>query len=321
MIVDPTHREQTTRIFVELFNQVHPDWEVNGDAATNLEPEHVHFLTTTGSIGFVQTDGDNNISMYLDQETWSDRDTEENVGFITWLLGHFADTPSHTPENWSNIVHIFETLQNQADTTCELFDVEQLDWHAVKAMLIEVLEERRRHEKPPSHWETNAFERRVRLAEKLNYPVDQIDQFSGMNVHMRANDDIPIVEDVDLSEVEYEAHSFEEIRKWIKTPYRCSAVSVTNKTLIYYPIAVDRGDFYEIIDGDHRLDFQRYCEEIDTVSIQVVDEDLIANQRESMYPLLRHIPPQKWADQTEAELLGEFNTGKRKTLAECITPS
>lgn len=320
MVADTTHREQTTRIFVELFNRAHPDWEVDGDTATDLAPEHVHFLFSAQSIGFVGTDGDDNIQMFLDQETWSNRDTEENVGFITWLLGYFADTPSHTAENWSNIVQIFKTLQSEADTICELFDVEQIDWHEVKAMLIGLLEERGGNEKPPGHWETNGFERRLDLAKKLDYPVGEIDRFSGMGAHMHANDNISIVEDVDLSDVEYKSHSFEEVREWIKKPYLRPAISVSSRTRICYPIAVDRGDFYEIIDGDYRVDFQRYCEEMVVVSIQVVDEALIANQSESMYPLLRYISPEKWAGHTRAELLGRFRTGKEKTIAECGTP-
>ncbi|WP_246998021.1 hypothetical protein [Halosolutus gelatinilyticus] len=193
MVADTTHREQTTRIFVELFNRAHPDWEVNGDTTTDLAPEDVHFLFSAHSIGFVGTDGDDNIQMFLDQEIWNDRDTEENVGFLTWLLGYFADAPSHTSENWSSIIQIFETLQSEADMTCELFDVEQVDWHEVRAMLIDLVEERRRNEKPPGHWETNGFERRLDLAKKLDYPVEQIDRFSGMGARMRANDDMSIV--------------------------------------------------------------------------------------------------------------------------------
>ncbi len=59
---------------------------------------------------------------------------------------------------------------------------------------------------------------------------------------------------------------------------------------------------------------------MDAVSIQVVDEALIANQSESMYPLLRYLSPEQWADQTEAELLGKFSSAKGKTIAECSPP-
>lgn len=320
MIIDPSHREQTTRIFAELFNRAHPDWEVHGKTGTDLAPGDVCFVPSPTSIGFVGTDGDDNIQMFLDKETWNNRDAEENLGFLTWLLGFFADSPSHSQENWSNVVQIFETLESEADTVCELFDVEQIDWHEVKAMLIGLLEERGPNEKPPGHWETNGFERRLDLAEKLDYPAEEIDRFSGMNAEMHANEDIPIVEDVDLSNVEYESHSFEEVREWIKTPYLRPAVSVSSWTRVCYPIAVDRGDFYEIIDGDYRVDFQRYCEEMSAVSIQVVDETLISNQEESIYPLLRYISPEKWADHTRAELLGRFPTGREKTIAECGIP-
>lgn len=320
MLVTDGHKDTTTSIFVELFNEVHPEWEVNGDPSAPLTTDDIFYHSVDHSIGYAGTDGDDNISFHLDEEIWNDRDTEENLGYLIWLLGYFTDAPSHSTENWNGIVHIFETLHSKADTTRDAFSVDRIDWHAVKEMLIEIVEERRIHEKPPEHWETNGYERRLNLAEKLDYPSEQIDRFSGMNPDLRANDDLPMI-DVTRSNLEYDDHAFDEVREWINIPYKHSDVSVTNKTIICCPIAVDRGDIYEVIDGDYRVDFQRYCERMDTITIQVVDKELLTHHSESLYPLLRYVSPDKWAEQSKAELLGRLSTGKGKTVTQCMTPT
>lgn len=265
-MVSKSVRQNRLQTFTDVFNIAYPRWEINGDATKQLTPDLVEYRTLSSYLGRCGPRDNGRVYFGLNHSWWTEKDTPPRLGLLIHELAHVKHT-NHRPTFWDHVVRLYTRLKNNENETAPALGVDHIDWHAVSAWLVSDPKT-----STVDNRTENAYERRLQLAEDLDYPVEEIDPFAGIQAYWIRYPDERYV-GLHADELEYEAHSLEELRKWFNSPRKRTGVSLSNgKFEIDFPTAVKNGDTYRITDGHYRVGLQQYLKSSDAIVVTVTDK-------------------------------------------------
>lgn len=250
MTTPPTPKTSRTdprlELFVDAFNIVYPDWTIAGDSDRSLRPRHVDFDTNLRKYwGRCGPGVGGRIYYRVNAGWWAEHDRNEQMGLLIHELAHVKECPGHPPEFWEQVVKNYHRLENEEEKINRLIE-EPIEWDAVAEWLV--------HD-PTSETVDNrsevAYERRVKLAEELDYG-GTIEPFSGMKLFtMSAHGSTAV--SVPVENLEYEEKTIEQLIDFFRARPRPGLHKENNAWVIDPPVVEGvGGDRYRVVEGDRR---------------------------------------------------------------------
>jgi len=263
-------RERRLNIWLRLFNISYPRWEINGDASATLTADDVVYRSLSSNWGKCGVRKDGRIYFGLNHSWWDDSDVSARLGLCLHELAHVKQH-NHRPAFWELVVRLYQRVSDHADDVEELFG-ELINWRQVKEWLIGDVRTRNVDNRTEI-----AYDRRIKMAEGLDYPVDEIGAFDGVIVRWKRNYKDSRM-GVSFSDVECPRYEFEEVHDWFTSPQRRDGVeSDGTRYIVDYPVVertnIHSGDATEcrVIDGEWRLNFHRFIRDDDLLFVECPD--------------------------------------------------
>lgn len=264
-----TDRAQRLKAFVTCFNIAYPDWEINGDATKALTTDHVEYGSLSSNWGKCGPRRNGRIYFGLNHTWWENHDTPARLGLLIHELGHVKHT-NHRPAFWEQLVRIRNRLYKQTNEVADVLAVQTINWDDVDAWLVE---------DPKVHTVDNrienAYERRLKLASAFDYPKDEIEPFAAIKRKSYWKQDRSnTYESTPISDIEYDAHTLDELRDWFNnTKTRTGVHMERGRYIIDHPVAIKTNSGYRVVEGSPRVELQRYLRQTETIDLQIVDHE------------------------------------------------
>lgn len=234
-------RSEALESFVRCFNLCYPDWEVYGDATRDLTTDHVEYSYTTSYWGKCGPRRNGRVYFAINSSWYDDASPADRLGLLIHELAHVQHT-DHSPAFWKQVVANYQTLRSHAEAV-ESVILGDLSWDGVKEFLVnDPLT------KSVDNRSEIVYERRMKIAEAVGYPQEEITPFEKMRVsvlRLPGNQ----IERVALRHLKFEQRTPSEVVEYFhrrSKPY----VEKRNGAHVIQPLpARETGTGYELLDG------------------------------------------------------------------------
>ncbi|MDG5760657.1 DUF45 domain-containing protein [Natronococcus sp. A-GB1] len=201
---------------------------------------------------------------------WKQWEWPERVRLVIHEMAHTQHV-NHSPEFWEEVADSYLRFEER--------------WEEVEDIVGEPVSRKAGREEVVKNPITSmvdnrietAYERRLKLAEKLGHPTEDIDPISGMEIRSghqpNGNEEIA----VPMADVEYEEYDPVELAAHFRSRPRPGIWKDKNVYHVTPPKAVKTSDGgYRVVEGEKRAGIRRYglgkCSE-DLMTVEVVDSD------------------------------------------------
>lgn len=239
-----TNTPPELQIFVDCFNLCYPRWEIDGDATQDLQPSHVNYddslYSKWGKCGPRQN---GRVYYRLNRDWWEEHDVNERLALIIHELAHIKHT-DHSPAFWELVIDNYFDL---ADNPTEVTEIcaEDVEWDAVVRAIVDDP-----HSGLVDNRKEIAYERRLKLADELQYPIDQIEPFSSMRI-LRRVQNTSSFEKVPVEDLDFTRFPPEELVDYFHARPRPRLTKERQKYVLDPPLAEQNNDgTYTIIEND-----------------------------------------------------------------------
>lgn len=235
-------RSNALESFVTAFNLCYPDREVEGDASTELTADHVEYSYTTASWAKCGPRKNGHVYFALNSDWYANAAPGERLGLLLHELAH-VEVLNHSPEFWEQVVDNYRSVEAHRQKIADSV-LGDLSWPVVREFIItdpltQSVDNRRE----------TAYERRLKLAEALEVPTDEIDPFDGMHIkYLRPSGSSE--KTVPVSRLTYNEMEPDEVVEYFHSRPRNYLTKVDSRHIIQ-PLPVrKRGTTYEIVECD-----------------------------------------------------------------------
>lgn len=240
-----TETPRPLQIFVDCFNICYPDWEIRGDATKDLKPKHVDYdenlRTSWGRCG-PRRNG--KVYYRIQRKWWNNHDPGEQLGLVLHELGHVKHCPGHPPAFWDLVVDNYFDVAERPGEIEEIFG-EPIKWENVVEFIVNDP-----HNGLVDNRKEIVYERRRKLAEALNYPVEDLEPFSQMRILTRRRRG-PQYTSVDIEDLEFDSKSVDELVDYFHTRPRPRLGKENDSYVVEPPLAKENGDgTYYVVEND-----------------------------------------------------------------------
>ena len=242
-----TETDSRLTLFVDLFNLCYPDWEVNGRTSNSLQPHHVDFDTNLRKYwGRCGPRKNGQIYYRINDDYWNDNGWPDRIALMLHEMAHTHET-NHSPDFWQHVIDSFHTLDENREIVESIIGT-GLDWAAIKRAIVT---------DPKSNTVDNrsetAYERRVKIANAIDYPVDELSPFSGTSFYTVAYPNHEFCRHIPTENIEFEKeYDTDELIDLLHSRPR-PGISYQNNAYHIDPPKVRReGKTYYVIEGEDR---------------------------------------------------------------------
>lgn len=234
-------RSEALESFIKCFNLCYPDWEVEEDTSTELTADHVEYSYTTANLARCGPRDRGHVYFAIKKPWYGDATPAERLGLLIHELAHVKET-NHHPEFWEQVINNYRSLSAHSEVVEEVM-VGNLSWPDVREYIVTGP-----HTGMVDNRQEIVYERRRKLADALDYPVEEVEPFEEMTIkYQRPRGKSQ--EAISLRQLEYTEKDVDDVIAYFHRRPR-EYLSKRNSWHTIQPLpAKKRGTIYEIVEG------------------------------------------------------------------------
>lgn len=261
-------RTKALESFIKCFNLCYPNWEIDGNSSQPLTEEYVeytHCKTSSKYLARLKWWPDGRIKFAIDSSWYEEATPGERLGLLIHEISH-AKVSNHPPEFWEEAVENYRTLIRNHSHEVERVMMGTLEWKKTREFLVT-------DPLPVSvdHRSEITCERRLAIAKALDYPLEEFEPFENMHLKIR-NRYSRMYTEVPIWNIIYEQKSISDLIECFHERPRTHVEKHKNTFFIERPVVKQRGDAYEVVEGDERVALAAHIGET-AIQCNVVEEE------------------------------------------------
>lgn len=257
-------RSEALESFIKCFNLCYPNWEVEGDASTELTADHVEYSYRTACLASCGPRDQGHVYFAINKSWYGDATPAERLGLLIHELGHVKYYSGHPPEFWEQVIENYRSLAGHSETVEEVM-FGNLSWPDVREFIVNDP-----YTDQVDNRQEIAYERRRKLADALDYPLHRIEPFKKMTIKYQTPRS-KNTKTVPLWRLNYEVKFIDEVIAYFHTRPR-EYLSKWKSQHIIQPLPVRKvGNTYDVIDGHEMVNLAELVE-FRRLSVQIMDE-------------------------------------------------
>lgn len=243
-------RAEALESFVTCFNICYPDWEIDGDASRDLTADEVEYSYTTVNLARCGPRRNGRVYFAIKSSWYDDASAGDRLGLLIHELAHVKHT-DHSPAFWELVVKNYQTLRTHASAVEDVI-LGDLTWEGVREWLVN---------NPQTSMVDNrseiAYERRLKIAEAIGYPEEEISPFENMRVSaLRVRQ--KHIEQVPLQGLEFDQKDPDEVVEYFHR-HSHEHVEKRNGRHVIQPLPARKtGTGYELLEGHEMATLAEY---------------------------------------------------------------